>query len=63
MYLVHFRSKVQAAKPQNIAEIKMKIIKACNDIPQDTLQVAMAQFPKRLQHCIESGGHRFEYHM
>ena len=55
--------EVQKAKPQNIAEIKMEIIKACNALPQEIVQKAIAQFPKRLQLFIDVGGNLFEYKM
>ena len=55
--------EVQAAKPQTISDIKMEIIKACNALPQEVVQEAIAQFPKRLQLCTDAGVNRFEYKM
>ena len=49
------------SKPhQSIEALKKSLVKAWNAIPQDIIDKAMDDFPKRLKKCIEVGGGHFE---
>ena len=49
------------SKPhQSIEALKKSLVKAWNAIPQDIIDKAVDDFPKRLKKCIEAGGGHFE---
>ena len=49
------------SKPhQSIEVLKKSLVKAWNAIPQDIIDKAVDDFPKRLKKCIEAGGGHFE---
>ena len=49
------------AKPhQSIEALKKSLVAAWNKIPQDVIDRAVDEFPKRLQKCIDAGGGHFE---
>ena len=45
---------------QLIEALKKSLAKAWNAIPQDIIDKAVDDFPKRLKECIEAGGGHFE---
>ena len=45
---------------QSIDELKRSLVKAWNKIPQEVIDRAVDDFPKRLQKCIDAGGGHFE---
>uniref|UniRef100_A0A914ECB3 Uncharacterized protein n=1 Tax=Acrobeloides nanus TaxID=290746 RepID=A0A914ECB3_9BILA len=49
------------SKPhQSIDALKKSLVKAWNKIPQEVIDRAVDDFPKRLQKCIDAGGGHFE---
>uniref|UniRef100_A0A914DRZ2 Tc3 transposase DNA binding domain-containing protein n=1 Tax=Acrobeloides nanus TaxID=290746 RepID=A0A914DRZ2_9BILA len=51
------RSPEACSKPhQSIEALKKSLVKAWNAIPQDIIDKAVDDFPKRLKKCIEAGG-------
>uniref|UniRef100_A0A914DZB4 Uncharacterized protein n=1 Tax=Acrobeloides nanus TaxID=290746 RepID=A0A914DZB4_9BILA len=49
------------SKPyQSINALKKSLVKAWNKIPQEVIDRAVDDFPKRLQKCIDAGGGHFE---
>ena len=49
------------SKPhQSIEALKKSLVKAWNNIPQEVIDRAVDDFPKRLKKCIEAGGGHFE---
>uniref|UniRef100_A0A914BUK9 Uncharacterized protein n=1 Tax=Acrobeloides nanus TaxID=290746 RepID=A0A914BUK9_9BILA len=49
------------SKPhQSIDALKKSLMKACNKIPQEVIDGAVDDFPKRLQKCIDAGGGHVE---
>uniref|UniRef100_A0A914C0H9 DDE-1 domain-containing protein n=1 Tax=Acrobeloides nanus TaxID=290746 RepID=A0A914C0H9_9BILA len=45
---------------QSIEALKKSLVKAWNAIPQDIIDKAVDDFPKRLKKCIEAGGGHFD---
>ena len=55
------RSPEACLKPhQSIEALKKSLVKAWNAIPQEIIDKAVDDFPKRLKKCIEAGGGHFE---
>ena len=49
------------SKPhQSIEALKKSLVKAWNNIPQEVIDRAVDDFPKRLKKCVEAGGGHFE---
>uniref|UniRef100_A0A914C539 Uncharacterized protein n=1 Tax=Acrobeloides nanus TaxID=290746 RepID=A0A914C539_9BILA len=49
------------SKPhQSIDALKKSLVKSWNAIPQEVIDRAVDDFPKRLKKCIEAGGGHFE---
>ena len=49
------------SKPhQSIDALKKSLVKTWNAIPQEVIDRAVDDFPKRLKKCIEAGGGHFE---
>lgn len=49
------------SKPHNsIAELKASLVKEWDKIPQEMIQNAIDNFPKRLRKCIDANGGHFE---
>ncbi len=50
------------SKPHNsIAALKASLVQEWDEIPQDMIQNAIDEFPKRLRKCIEANGGHFEW--
>ena len=49
------------SKPhQSIEALKKSLVKVWNNIPQEVIDRAVDDFPKRLKKCVEAGGGHFE---
>ena len=49
------------SKPhQSIEALKKSLVKAWNNIPQEVIDRAVDDFPKRLKKCVEARGGHFE---
>ena len=44
----------------SVDALKKSLVKARNAIPQEVIDRAVDDFPKRLKKCIEAGGGHFE---
>uniref|UniRef100_A0A915E063 Transposase n=1 Tax=Ditylenchus dipsaci TaxID=166011 RepID=A0A915E063_9BILA len=47
-------------KHQTVEALKRSLVKAWNEIPQDMIDRAVDDFPKRLRKCIQANGGYFE---
>ena len=54
------KGRIQRNKSQSIEALKKSLVAAWNKIPQDVIDRAVDEFPKRLQKCIDAGGGHFE---
>ena len=55
------RYKAFTPKPTNKAELKTAMKAIWEDLPQETTDLAVIAFQKRLQACIQADGGHFEH--
>ena len=59
-HLSFLEAEVCSKPHQSIDALKKSLVKAWNKIPQEVIDRAVDDFPKRLQKCIDAGGGHFE---
>jgi AraC-like DNA-binding protein len=56
----YLESKACSKPHKSISALKASLVKEWNEIPQELIQKAIDNFPKRLRKCIEANGGHFE---
>lgn len=59
-YWGHIKEKVYRTKPQNIQDLRDRIIRAVNNITPVQMNNVLREFQERIHMCQEANGHRFE---
>lgn len=57
----YLKDRVYKTKPQNLDELRQRIIDECTSIPAEHFGNSINSFYHRLGYCQETEGHQFEH--
>ncbi|KYN03413.1 hypothetical protein ALC62_05805, partial [Cyphomyrmex costatus] len=57
----HLKSVVYKTSPENVNDLRQKIIQECRVIPANTFQNVYSEFQNRLYYCLANNEEHFEH--